>query len=328
MSKITIKEIAKDLGMSISTVSRALSDNYQISEATKQRVREYAEKKNYRPDPIATSLRDRKSRTICVIVPEIANTYFSQAISAIDVYSQERGYNVFVYQSMESIEREKKGIEFGLDRRADGFIISLSSETSTFQHFDKLRQEEVPVVFFDRVPFQINADQVVLDNFKGAFDGTQFLISKGKKNIAHIATYSNLNITKERLHGYKACLNANGIKVNDNLIKQISLDSEAAHEAIKELFNNNKIDGIVINSGRLTLNFLSALKQLKINLHDVEIIAFTNEAHPELLSPSITPISQPTEGIGEAAAKLLIDRLEAKHKPLEYKRIVMHAKIN
>jgi LacI family transcriptional regulator len=328
MSKITIKDIAKELGMSISTVSRALSDNYQISEATKKRVREYAEKFNYRPDPIATSLRDRKSRTVCVIVPEIANVYFSQAISGIDMYAQERGYNVFVYQSMENYEREVKGVDFGLDRRADGFIISMSSETQNFSHFEKLGQENIPTVFFDRIPFQINADQVVLDNFKGAYEGTQYLINRGKRNIAHIATYYNLNIAKERLHGYKACLNNNGIKVNDEMIKLISLDMEDAKTCITDLLQKNKVDGIIINSGRLTLNILSILKYSKIDIANIEIVAFTNESHPDLLSPEIIPIIQPTKEMGATAAKLLIDRLEARHKPSEYKRVVLNANLH
>jgi LacI family transcriptional regulator len=328
MSKITIKEIANALGMSISTVSRALNDSYQISEATKKRVKEYAELHNYRPDPFATGLKDKKSKTICVIVPELANIFFSQVTSGIDQYSRERGYNIFIFQSMDSEERESEGIDFGLDRRADGFLISLSGNSYSHDHFDYLKNYDVPIVYFDSVPSQILADKVVVDNFQGAYDGTKKLILQGRKKIINISTHEYLSITNDRINGYKKCLLDHNIAIEDHCIKYVSNDFEDVKNFVKKLLSDRTVDGIVLNNGRLTLNILYALKQSKMfDFKKLGIVGFTNEKYPELISPSVIAIKQPSLEMGQRSAQLLIERLEAKNKNYPFQTIVLPTQI-
>lgn len=324
MSRVTIKEIATKLGLSTSTVSRALRDSYEISEATKVRVLEYAEKVHFRPNPIALSLKENKSHSICVIVPEIANHFFSEVINGIDFTAHQRGYNVFIYQTHESYEREKQNIENGLDRRADGFIMSMSGNTENFNHLDTFTSEDVPVVYFDRVPPTNNVNKVVVDNFKGAYDGTKYLIEKGNKRIAHISGSPTLSITNERLEGYKACLIDHGIVVDENLIRYCEFDPQDVDTAIKHLIELEKPDSFLINSDRLALNSLTSLNNLDPKLIDkLTLVGFTNMKHAHLLNPKLTTIHQPALEIGSQAANLLINLIESKHKTHEPQKIVL-----
>lgn len=315
MSRSTIKEIAAALGLSVSTVSRALRDSYEIGAATKNKVMAYAQSVNYRPNPIALGLKERKSHSICVIVPEIANNFFSEVINGIDSAAYAKGYNVFIFQSHEHYQREMQSIELGLDRRVDGFIISLSGTTDNYDHLKILEEEKVPIVFFDRVPPFENVHKVVVDNFEGSYNGTAYLLSQGKKRIAHISSPLILSITKERHAGYLACLKDHGIEPEEGLIRFCGFDPAEAHEAIREIIVTMKPDAFFINSDRLTLNSLGAIKEFKHLLPaDVAIVGFTNMKHVALLDPVMIPICQPAQEIGTKAIELLISQIEAKHR--------------
>jgi LacI family transcriptional regulator len=328
MSKITIKEIAKELGMSVSTVSRALNDSYQISEATKKRVKEYAEKHHYRPDPFATGLKDKKSKTICVIVPELANIFFSQVTSGIDQYASQKGYNIFIFQSMDSDEKELSGIDFGLERRADGFLVSLSGRSNAKEHFELLKSNNIPIVYFDSVPADLEADKVVVNNFQGAYDGTKKMILQGRKKIVNISTFEYLSITKERIEGFRKCLADHNLSCDDSQIKYVQKDYSNISKLIDEILKDSSVDGLLLNNGRLTINVLYALKQsANFNPASISIAGFTNEKYPELLSPSVIAIQQPSIAMGEKSAQLLIDRLEAKNKDIKCQTLVMPTEI-
>src|SRR5215217_857598 len=203
---VTIKDIAKDLNLSTSTVSRALRGSYEISAETKKQVLEYAEKINYRPNPIALSLKERRTRAIGIVVSEIANTFFSQAINGIESIAYNRGYHVIITQSHESREREKVNVEHMAARGVDGLLVSLSSETADLSYLKDLHEKGLPMVFFDRVTDEIETHKVVANNSSGAFVGTEHLINQGFQRIAHITSSPFLSITKERLEGYKAAL--------------------------------------------------------------------------------------------------------------------------
>ena len=200
---ITIKDIAKALGISTSTVSRALRDSYEISLETKQLVLECAEKLNYRPNPIALSLKERRSRSIGVVVCEIANNFFSQVINGIESIACDRGYNVIISQSRESYEREVINLQYLASRSVDGLLISLSTETNDINHLKALHERGFPIVFFDRISEEINTHKVIVDNFRGAYDATEHLIRNGYKKIAVVTNSEFLSITVERLAGYK-----------------------------------------------------------------------------------------------------------------------------
>src|SRR5262245_43118941 len=196
---VTIKDIARALGISTSTVSRALRDSYEISPETKQLVLECAEKFNYRPNPIALSLKERRSRSIGVVVSEIANNFFSQAINGIESIAYNRGYHVIISQSHESFEREVVNVRHLSSRSVDGLLISLSTETNSIEHLKDLHEKGLPIVFFDRVSSEIDTHKVIADNYKGSFDATEHLIKTGYKRIAHLTSSPHLSISKERL---------------------------------------------------------------------------------------------------------------------------------
>ncbi|MFZ1264268.1 MAG: LacI family DNA-binding transcriptional regulator, partial [Chitinophagaceae bacterium] len=209
---ITIKDIARALGLSTSTVSRALRDSYEISPETKKLVLEYAEKNNYHPNPIALSLKERRSRSIGVIVCEIANSYFSQVINGIESIAYNNGYNVIIAQSRESFDRELLNLQYLTSRSIDGLIISISTETKDFSYLKELHQKGMPIVFFDRIVSEIETHKVIADNYKGAYDATAHLIHCGYRRIATVSNPELVSITKERLAGYKAALRDNGIE--------------------------------------------------------------------------------------------------------------------
>ena len=240
---VTIKDIAKALGLSTSTVSRALRDSYEISPETKKLVLEYAEKINYHPNPIALSLKERRSRSIGVIVCEIANSFFSQAINGIENIAYNNGYNVIIAQSRESYDREMLNLQYLTSRSIDGLIISVSTETKDFSYFKELHEKGLPIVFFDRIVDEIETHKVIVDNFKGAYDATVHLISCGYRNIAAVANSEQLSITKERVAGYNAALSDNGIAINESLIKYCwhgGMIFQEVEEAVDGLLNGTQ----------------------------------------------------------------------------------------
>ena len=213
---VTLKDIAKALDLSTSTVSRALRDTHEISPATKKLVLDYAKEINYKPNPIALSLKEKRSKSIGVVVSEVANSYFSQAINGIESIAYDKGYHVIISQTHESYEREIINVNHLASRSVDGLLISVSSLTEDISHLKNLHDKGLPIVFFDRIAEEINTHKVTANNQKGAFDATEHLIKSGFKRIAHLTSSSQLSITKERLLGYRKALKANNIELNES----------------------------------------------------------------------------------------------------------------
>ncbi len=324
MEQVTLKDIAKALNLSTSTVSRALRDSYQINKKTKNIVIEYAKKVNYIPNPIALSLKGNTSKAIGVIVPEIANHFFSQAINGIEDEAYRRGYHVVIFQSHESLEREVDIIKHLYDRRVDGVLISLSASTKNIDHIKNYSENNFPVVYFDRVPKDENVNKVVVDNFKGAYDATDFLISKGKKRIAHLTSPPELSITVERLSGYKKALADNKIQEDFNLIKFCDFKSKNHNKAINELFENSNPDAFFISSDRIALSFYEEFQKRKLHKKDKYMFfGFTNLAVAHLFNPPLFTVVQPAFEIGVQSAKILLDNLENKKDKPEPKTIIL-----
>ncbi|MCP9749047.1 LacI family DNA-binding transcriptional regulator [Lacihabitans sp. CS3-21] len=324
MEVVTLKDIAKALNLSTSTVSRALRDSYEINEKTKILVAEYAKKVNYRPNPIALSLKDNKSRAIGVIVPEIANNFFSQAINGIEDEAYSRGYHVVICQSHESLEREKENLRHLFERRVDGILISLSGKTMDIEHILEYSESNFAVVFFDRVPDSEGFHKVVADNFLGAFAATEYLIKQGKKRIAHITSPLTLSITKERLEGYKKALEKHGIEVDNQLIKHCGFDPEEAKAAVNEIMNYQNPDAFFTCSDRLALHCYEAYQNRKNELSaETEFFGFTNLNVSHLFSPKLSTVVQPAYEMGTRAAKILLDQLESKRKVKDFEKIVL-----
>ena len=324
MEVITLKDIAKALNLSTSTVSRALRDSYEINEKTKKLVAEYAKKVNYRPNPIALSLKENRSRAIGVIVPEIANNFFSQAINGIEDEAYSRGYHVVICQSHESLEREKENLHHLFSRKVDGILVSMSGTTTDISHIKDYSGNNFSVVFFDRVPEDLDFHKVVANNFQGAYDATKYLLKKGKKRIAHITSPLTLSITQERLAGYKKALEDEGIAIDEKLIKYVGFDPEEAKEVFDYLIDVERPDAFFTCSDRLALNCYEAFQARKNELSDDTLFfGFTNLAVSHLFYPVLSTVVQPAYDMGTMAAKILLDKLENKKKPKDYEKVVL-----
>lgn len=322
-AKATLKQIAKELDVSVSTVSKALNDSPEISEQTKIRIKEYAKLKNYKPNVIGLNLKNRKTKTIGVIIPNILNSFFAKVFSGIEKVADENGYNVIMCISNESLEKEAHTLEMLSNGTIDGFILSISEEAQKQQEYNHLKEiinEGTPIVMFDRTTDEVECDKVIVDDFDSGHDATQHLIDLGCKNIALISSADNLSVGKLRAEGYLKALKDNNIPINENIIIRTDSEMDIA-EKISDLYSNNLVDGVFAldeNDSVLALR-IGVKKGYKIP-KDLKIIGFADGIlASRRLSPSMTTVSQHGIEIGEVAVKLLIDRLESKeeHKPYE-----------
>ncbi|MGV3510331.1 MAG: LacI family DNA-binding transcriptional regulator [Sphingobacteriaceae bacterium] len=329
---ITIKDIAKALGLSTSTVSRALRGGYEISEETKRIVLEYAEKINYRPNPIALSLKERRSHSIGVIVCEIANNFFSQVINGIESVAYKSGYHVIITQSNESFEREALNVNHLASRSVDGLLISLSSETSDISYLKALHDKGLPIVLFDRVSEEINTHKVITDNFQGGFAATEYLINRGHRKIAHFTNAAHLSVTRERLLGYKAALEKHNIAYNGSYVKFCNHGGMIQNElddAVNDLLSmKDRPEAIFIGQDKLTTGALLAFKKLDPEYASkIDITGFTNSNVVDLISPSIIAVRQPAFEMGQAATELLIQLIESKYPVTDFETRVMNTQL-
>ncbi len=313
-AKATLKQIAKELNVSVSTVSKALNDSPEISEQTKTKIKEYAKLKNYKPNIIGLNLKNRKTKTIGVIIPDILNSFFAKVFSGIEKVADEKGYNVIMCISNESLEKEAHTLEMLSNGTIDGFILSVSEEAqkqNSYDHFKEIINDGTPIVMFDRIAEGIDCDKVIVDDFDSALDSTQRLIDLGCKNIALLSSVDNLSVGKLRFEGYLKALEKNNIPVNNNLI--IRTDSEEdLKEQMEVVFANNKIDGIfALEENDSVAALRMGLKKGYKIPEELCIIGFADGIlASRRLSPSLTTVSQHGIEIGEEAAKLLIKRLE------------------
>lgn len=329
---VTIKDIAKALGLSTSTVSRALRGSHEISPETKKLVLEYAEKFNYRPNPIALSLKERKSRSIGVIVCEIANNFFSQAINGIESIAYNRGYHVIISQSHESFEREMVTVQHLASRSVDGLLVSLASETTDLSHFIELHEKGLPIVFFDRITDEIETHKVVANNYKGSYDATLHLLNNGYSRIGHITGSPSLSITQERLRGYKEALESKGLQPDDNLIRYcyhggMIYDEVAAslHQLLQE---DPMPDALLTPGDRITTSCLNALKKMGKSIPaELAVIGFTNTNLADLFYPSLSAIRQPAFEMGQVATELLFQIIESKRPVTEFETRVLETEL-
>jgi LacI family transcriptional regulator len=325
---VTIKDIAKALGLSTSTVSRALRDSYEISSETKKLVLEYAEKLNYHPNPIALSLKERKTNTIGVLVCEVANSFFSQVINGIESIAHLEGYNVIIAQSHDSFDKEVRNLQYLTSRSIDGLIVSVSIETNNFTHFQELHDKSLPIVFFDRIVNEIETHKVIVDNFKGTYDATVHLIDRGYKRIAALANVEFLSITRERIAGYKAALADNGLEVNNDLIKYCRLLPNSSFEIEQSINSLLELspwpDAILGLSDKFTTGALRVLTNRNIKVPDeVAIIGFSNSDLCDILNPSLSIVKQPAFEMGETATRQLLQLIESKRPITQFETKVL-----
>jgi LacI family transcriptional regulator len=318
--KVTLKQIAKELDVSISTVSKSLRNSNEISEDTRLKVQAFAKLYNYKPNNIALSLKNKKTKTICIIIPEIIHHFFATVISGVEHVANENGYNVLVCLSDESFDKEVINIEMLANGSIDGFIMSLSKETQKkrdFHHIIEVINQGMPVVMFDRVTNDILCDKVIIDDNLAAYNATKFLIDKGFQKIALISTVDYVSVGKLRTDGYIKALKTNDIKISESLILKIE-DTEDFECKIEELIKNNEIDAIFAVNELFAVTAVKIANKLNKKVpDDISVIGFTDGIISKYSTPSLSTVSQNGVKMGEKAAKMLIERLENEQEEYE-----------
>lgn len=312
--RITLKRIAREFGVSISTVSKALKDSHEISEETRGKIKAFADYYNYKPNNLALQLRNQKTSVIGVIIPEIVHHFFSTVINGIEKYATEKGYNVMICLSNESYEKEVSNMSVLTNGSVDGLIVSIARETQqnqNFCHFEALITDEFPLVLFDRINDDIKCDKVIIDDIGGAFKATNHLIEIGSKRIALITTQDFITVGSLRREGYLKALKSQGVKVDESLIYKIDDNIDLYDQIKKVIYVANPPDAI------LAVNEIYAAIALKISQEkgleipkDIAIIGFTSGLISEFTSPPLTSVVQHGYLMGKQAAELLINRIE------------------
>ena len=320
---VTIKDIAQLLNLSVSTVSRALRNSTEIKPATRRLVQELATQLNYSPNPIALSLKEKKSRIIGVIVPEIANNFCAATIASIEDIAYSKGYHVIIFQSHERFDREVINTQLLASRRIEGLIISLSNETQTYDHLHETIEKGIPIVMFDRVTDEITTHKVVVNDYRGAFLATEHLILEGYKNIAHLTISKFLSITQKRLNGYMDALKKYDIPVKEEWIIYNNFNAAEIGQSIRRLFSEkNRPNAILASVERLAISCMNVLKDMNLRIpEDVALVGFSDNPINHLLTPSLTSVSQPTFDMGQQAAELMIELIENRNTVQKYKTV-------
>jgi len=311
MSKpATIKDIARELQISTSTVSRALRNAPDVSIETRNAVQALSEKLHYQPNKLALSLQNNQTHTIGVLVPNL-DYVLSTMIKGIDEVALEAGYTVMVCQSNESFGREIVNTRRLLDSIVDGFLVCVSSETKTFEHIKKITDKNLPMIVFDRICPDLTAPRVIIDNADGGFQATEHLVEQGYKRIAILAGPKNLTISNLRLEGYLNALKKYKRKVDNDLIVHCDFNQQYAYNATLDLLRlKNRPDAIVTISDRMAIGAMLAIKEKGLSMpKDIGLVGFNNEPVVSLVTPGISSVDQPAFELGKTAAKLFIERM-------------------
>lgn len=327
-SSITIIDIAKALGVSKSTVSRALQNSHDINADTRKKIIDYAKQNHYEPNPIAKGLQQQQTFSIGVMVPELKNNFFAQVIEGIDEVVYKKGYQIIIAQSYEQMDREVETVQHLASRSIDGLIVSVSAKSKEYEHFKTLHKKGLPIVFFDRVAEDFQTHQVVIDNRKVAYTATELLIKKGFKRILHITHAQNLSITQERMKGYKEALEKYGVAFDEKLIyycDYASMTVEGVQQNLMKYFKlKNKPDAIFSSGDRITTVVYGCLVKLGYTVpDDIAFVGFSNNTMIDLLNPHIIVIRQPAFEMGKAAAELLIELIESKKPTKVFEKRVL-----
>jgi DNA-binding LacI/PurR family transcriptional regulator len=308
----TIKDIARILNISTSTVSRALTGQTNISTKTKKEILELAERLDYEPNSIALSLKQRRTNIIGVIIPETENKFYAKAISGIQQIATKHGYNVMICQSHESYEIEKKNVQTLVSNRVDGLIIALSSETKNYEHLEKIHQKGFPIVFFDRICEELATSNVVCDNYEGMIRATTHLIQVGCKRIAHIAGPQNLYDCRRRYEGYLEALKRENLKIDKDLIIFSNFDKENVKNYTAQLLDlKQPPDAILAINDSTAVEMMYIIKKRGLKVpEDIAIIGFNNDYVSSFVEPPLTSIEFHPFEVGKIAALILVKNLK------------------
>jgi DNA-binding LacI/PurR family transcriptional regulator len=321
--QVTIKDIARELGISPSTVSKALKDHPDINAETKRKVKDLAKELKYKPNLIALSLLESQTKTIGLIIPQVVHYFFSSVISGIEDVLDEKGYFLMVCQSNESYEKEVKNAYALLSSRVDGVLASVSKETMDLSHFANFLESNIPVVFFDRLPENLDADCVLIDDFEAAFMATEHLIHAGCKRIAHFGTHQHLRIGQERLKGFREAVSKYKIPVIEEFIFLCDTREEAQRISRNLMKSHNPPDGIFAVNDLTALGAMEGIKASGFKVPgDVAVMGFTNDYFSTICEPTLSTVEQNGFAMGKKAANMILERLHSLEDLTPRKEIV------
>ncbi|WP_222981858.1 LacI family DNA-binding transcriptional regulator [Flagellimonas meishanensis] len=325
-AKITLKDIARELEVSISTVSKALKNSEEISRDTKEKVQAFAKLYNYKPNNIAISLKNKRTKNIGVVIPAIVHHFFTTVIRGIEKHANAKGYNVIVCLSEESFDREVINMEMLANGSIDGFIMSLSSETQRkgdYNHLKEVTEQGIPLVLVDRVTNEVDCDKVIIDDELGAYMATKKLIGQGRKKIALITTDDYLSVSKARTGGYRKALLESNMEIDEKRILKLS-SMEMDEKSIEDFFNKNSVDAVLCVNEIFTVYSMRLIQKKGIRIpDDISFIGFTDGLLSKYANPSLTVVAQHGEKMGEIAAQMLIDRVENENDEGNYQTKIL-----
>ena len=313
MKKITLKEIAQFFNVSISTVSKAINDSHEISHELKSKIQNYSKEHKYRPNKVALSLLQKKTKTIGVGVPNSLNYFFTQVFSGIEKVANERGYILLSCISDESYEKEVATLEFLGGGTVDGLIVSMAEETqfkNQLGHFQNILDEQVPLVMFDRVSDEILCDKVVVDDFEAGYKTTKYFLNLGCRTVGLVTAIDHSSVGKLRVEGYMKALEEANIPYDDKLILRVGKKDDL-EVLLTFMLNYKAIDGIMALDEITAVEVLRLIKARGYRVpEDISVVGFTNGKLSRYVTPALTAVSQHGTFIGETAAKVLIERIE------------------
>jgi len=314
--RTTIHDIARELNITASTVSRALNGNSTISERTRSAVLEMADKLDYKPNHIAAALRSGRSKIVGVIVPAADRNIFAKVIRGIEDEVAKAGYSVIVCQTYEDFDKEKQVLETLLRTRVDGILASIAKNSKTYQHYRRVREEGIPLIFFDRTVETVGASTITINDFRGAFLAVDHLIKQGCRRVAHFAGQQHINIYKERYRGYQAALEAHGLKAHRELVVPCTSDVEEGKRCAKQLLElDEPPDAIFSSSDYAALGAMQWLKRQGISIpNQIAIVGFANEPFTSYVEPALTSVDQHSNRMGRYAAKVFLEEIGSKDK--------------
>lgn len=334
MSKhnIRLKDIAEELGISIPSVSRALNNKPDIGKETKQKVFELAEKLHYQKNEFAINFKNQQSFIIGVIIPQIVHHFFSNVISGIINEAEKLGYSVMLYQSNESYETELKGVKTFQKSMIDGLIISLSDKTNNIDHLKNLQEHNVPVVMIDKIKPEMESAKIICDDYKGAYNATEHLISLGKKKVAHITGSLASYTTKERYKGFTSALHDYKLPFYPKLIKKCNLVSREEGYACTQTLLTEKVipDAIFCATDPTAIGAIQAIKEKGLRVpEDIAVIGFSDWKMASVVDPPLSSVAQPDYEMGKKATELIIEEIQLTrdNKPIKYETYVMETSL-
>ncbi|MCG2462751.1 LacI family transcriptional regulator [Flavobacteriaceae bacterium F89] len=326
--QITLKDIAKELDVSISTVSKALKNSDEIGHDTKEKIQAFAKLYNYRPNNIAISLKNKRTRNIGVIIPNIVHYFFATVVRGIENFANAHGYNVIVCVSDESFDKEVINMEMLANGSIDGFIMSLSSETqlkNDYNHIREVMDQGIPLVFFDRATDEIDCDKVIINDREAAYQAVNKFVNSGRKRIALITSENFLNVSDERAKGYFQALREHGIEIAENLVLKLPY-IDIDEKVVQKFFSQNKIDAVLCVNEVFAVQCMRFVQKTGIKVpEDISFIGFTDGLLSKYATPSLTAINQHGEDMGEMAAKMLVEKIESEADEDTYRIEILKA---